>query len=129
MFHQSVIVLFFAELCWGGSVKERLEACIEARWDKLIRQAGSVVSMHTTIMEQRSMFSARLLPQSCSIVKPRRYFVPRAIRLFEAVVAQQLSLWVTDQKVRRSCHSTTNIFTVGSLSKTLDPLCFTGTVS
>ena len=40
--------------------------------------------LHTIIMDKRSMFSGRLLSQSCSTDRLRRSFVPRAIRLFNS---------------------------------------------
>ncbi|KAI3351750.1 hypothetical protein L3Q82_020590, partial [Scortum barcoo] len=83
MFYQSVIasVLFYTVVCWGGSISKK----DTSRLDKLIRRAGSVVSMkldslvtvaesrtlaimdnashplHTVISNQRSLFSERLL--------------------------------------------------------------------
>ncbi|KAI4873086.1 hypothetical protein NFI96_003088 [Prochilodus magdalenae] len=100
--------LFYAVVCWGGSIKKR----DEMRLDKLVRRAGSVVGveldsvvkvaerrtlhtllsimnddghpLHTIIMDRRSKFSGRLLSQSCSTDRLRRSFVPRAIRLFNS---------------------------------------------
>ena len=40
--------------------------------------------LHTIIADRRSMFSGRLLSQSCSTDRFRRSFVPRAIRLFSS---------------------------------------------
>ncbi|KAI4873665.1 hypothetical protein NFI96_032777, partial [Prochilodus magdalenae] len=92
MFYQTVVAscLFYAVVCWGGSIKKR----DEMRLDKLVRRAGSVVGveldsvvkvaerrtlhkllsimdndghpLHTIIMDRRSKFSGRLLSQSCS---------------------------------------------------------------
>ncbi|KAI4890783.1 hypothetical protein NFI96_007798 [Prochilodus magdalenae] len=110
MFYQTVVssCLFYAVVCWGGSIKKR----DEMRLDKLVRRAGSVVGveldsvvkvaerrslhkllcimdddghpLHTIIMDRRSKFSGRLLSQSCSTDRLRRSFVPRAIRLFNS---------------------------------------------
>ncbi|KAK3562926.1 hypothetical protein QTP86_011451 [Hemibagrus guttatus] len=108
MFYQSVItsVFFYAVVCWGGSLKSR----DATRLDKVAKRAGSVVSveqdslkevverrtlnkmlsimantdhpMHMVFCKQRSVFSGRLLSQSCSMDRLRKSFVPRAIRLF-----------------------------------------------
>ncbi|KAI4883525.1 hypothetical protein NFI96_005239 [Prochilodus magdalenae] len=89
MFYQTVVssCLFYAVVCWGGSIKKR----DEMRLDKLVRRAGSVVGveldsvvkvaerrtlhkllcildddghpLHTTIMDRRSKFSGRLLTE------------------------------------------------------------------
>ncbi|KAI4878622.1 hypothetical protein NFI96_001779, partial [Prochilodus magdalenae] len=102
MFYQTVVssCLFYAVVCWGGSIKKR----DEMRLDKLVRRAGSVVGveldsvvkvaerrtlhkllsimdddghpLHTIIMDRRSKFSGRLLSQSCSTDRPRRSFEP-----------------------------------------------------
>ncbi|KAI4895043.1 hypothetical protein NFI96_016161 [Prochilodus magdalenae] len=100
MFYQTVVssCLFYAVVCWGGSIKKR----DEMRLDKLVRRAGSVVGveldsvvkvaerrtlhkllcimdddghpLHTIIMDRRSKFSGRLLSQSCSTDRLRRSF-------------------------------------------------------
>ncbi|KAI4874405.1 hypothetical protein NFI96_007552 [Prochilodus magdalenae] len=87
MFYQTVVAscLFYAVVCWGGSIKKRDEMCL----DKLFRRAGSVVGveldlvvkvaerrtlhkllsimdvdghpLHIIIMDRRSKFSGRLL--------------------------------------------------------------------
>ncbi|KAI4898908.1 hypothetical protein NFI96_017256 [Prochilodus magdalenae] len=96
MFYQSVVasVLFYAVVCWGGSISKR----DAGRLDRLVRKAGSVLGLelesltplaerralskllhkllhimdnvhhplHSTIIRQRSSFSGRLLSQSCS---------------------------------------------------------------
>ncbi|KAI4898474.1 hypothetical protein NFI96_008605, partial [Prochilodus magdalenae] len=110
MFYQTVVssCLFYAVVCWGGSIKKR----DQMRLDKLVRRAGSVVGveldsvvkvaerrtlhkllcimdddghpLHTIIMDRRSKFSGRLLSQSCSTDRLRRSFVPRAIRLLNS---------------------------------------------
>ncbi|KAI4881097.1 hypothetical protein NFI96_007135 [Prochilodus magdalenae] len=104
MFYQTVVssCLFYAVVCWGGSIKKR----DEMRLDKLVRRAGSVVGveldsvvkaaerrtlhkllsimdddghpLHTIIMDRRSKFSGRLLSQSCSTDRLRRSFVKSA---------------------------------------------------
>ncbi|KAG5273930.1 hypothetical protein AALO_G00157260, partial [Alosa alosa] len=57
MFYQSVIasVLFYAVVCWGGSIKKR----DAGRLNRLIRKAGFVVSIEleslTTTAEKRTM--------------------------------------------------------------------------
>ena len=111
MFYQSVVasVLFYAVVCWGGSMKKR----DAGRLDRLVRRAGAVVGMeldcltsvaekrtlsrlltildndhhplHSTLNGQRSIFSGRLLSLSCSSDRLRKSFVPRAIQLFNAV--------------------------------------------
>lgn len=37
-------VLFYAVVCWGGSIKE------EGRWDRLVRKAGSVFGMELELI-------------------------------------------------------------------------------
>ncbi|KAI4880336.1 hypothetical protein NFI96_004093 [Prochilodus magdalenae] len=110
MFYQTVVssCLFYAVMCWGGSISKR----DEMRRDKLVKRAGSVVGveldsvvkvaerrtlhkllsimdddehpLHTIIIDTRSKFSGRLLSQSCSTDRLRRSFVPRVIRLFNS---------------------------------------------
>uniref|UniRef100_A0A3B1JXG3 Reverse transcriptase domain-containing protein n=1 Tax=Astyanax mexicanus TaxID=7994 RepID=A0A3B1JXG3_ASTMX len=110
MFYQSIVasILFYAVVCWGGNMKRR----DASRLDKLVRRAGAVVGMeldslvtiaerrtldkllsimnndshplHTTIMKQRSVFSGRLLSQSCTTDRLRKSFILRAIRLFNS---------------------------------------------
>ncbi|KAI4895999.1 hypothetical protein NFI96_025282 [Prochilodus magdalenae] len=110
MFYQSVVasVLFYAVVCWGGSISKR----DAGRLDRLVRKAGSVLGLelesltplaerralskllhimdnvhhplHSTIIRQRSSFSGRLLSQSCSTDRLRKSFVPQAIRLFNS---------------------------------------------
>ena len=110
MFYQSVVasVLFYAVVCWGGSSKKR----DSARLDRLVRRAGSVVGteldslvtvaerrtldkllsildnahhpLHNTFIRQRSVFSGRLLSQSCSTNRLKNSFVPLAIRLYNS---------------------------------------------
>ena len=61
MFYQSVVasILFYAVVCWGGSIKKR-EA---GRLDRLVRKAGAVVGTEldclTTVAESRTL--SRLL--------------------------------------------------------------------
>ena len=110
MFYQSVVasVLFYAVVCWGGSIKKR----DVGRLDRLVRKAGAVVGseldclttvaesrtlcrlrtildnvhhpLHRTLIGQRSIFSGRLLSLSCASDRLRRSFVPRAIQLYNA---------------------------------------------
>ena len=109
MFYQSVVasILFYAVVCWGGSIKKR----DAGRLDRLVRKAGAVVGteldclttvaerrtlsrlltlldndhpLHRTLNRQRSTFSGRLLSLSCSSDRLRKSFVPRAIQLFNA---------------------------------------------
>ncbi|KAI4880985.1 hypothetical protein NFI96_013666 [Prochilodus magdalenae] len=110
MFYQSVVasVLFYAVVCWGGSISKR----DAGRLDRLVRKAGSVLGLelesltplaerralskllhimdnvhhplHSTIIRQRSSFSGRLLSQSCSTDRLRKSFVPQAIKLFNS---------------------------------------------
>lgn len=110
MFYQTVIasILFYAVVCWGGSIKRR----DATQLDKLVRKAGSVVGaeldtltsvaekrflrkilsildnvhhpLHQTISRQRSSFRDRLLSLPCSIDRLRKLFVPQAIWLFNS---------------------------------------------
>ncbi|XP_076853506.1 uncharacterized protein LOC143508753 [Brachyhypopomus gauderio] len=110
MVYQTVVssCLFYAVVCWGGSIKKR----DEMRLDKLVRHTGSEVGveldsvvtvaerrtlhkllsimeddghpLHTIIVDQRSKFSGRFLSQSSSTDRLRKSFVPRAIRLFNS---------------------------------------------
>ena len=110
MFYQSVVasVLFYAVVCWGGSIKKR----DAGRLDRLVRKAGAVAGMeldtlatmaerrtlsrlltildndhhplHKTFDRQRSIFSGRLRSLTCSSNRLRKSFVPRAIQLFNA---------------------------------------------
>ena len=102
MFYQSVVasVIFYAVVCWGGSSKKR----DSARLDRLVKRAGSVVTvaerrtldkllsildnahhpLHNTFIRQRSVFSGRLLSQSCFYNRLRNSFVPLAIRLYNS---------------------------------------------
>ena len=110
MFYQSVVasVLFYAVVCWGGSIKKR----DAGRLDMLVRRAGAVVGteldclttvaerktlsrlltildnvhhpLHSTVNRQKSIFSGRLLSLSCSSDRLRKSFVPRAIQLYNA---------------------------------------------
>ncbi|KAI4888385.1 hypothetical protein NFI96_003394 [Prochilodus magdalenae] len=98
IFYQSVVasVLFYAVVCWGGSISKR----DAGRLDRLVRKAGSVLGLelesltplaerralskllhimdnvhhplHSTIIRQRSSFSGRLLSQSCSTDRLRK---------------------------------------------------------
>ncbi|KAI4888693.1 hypothetical protein NFI96_005457 [Prochilodus magdalenae] len=101
MFYQSVVasvVLFYAVVCWGGSISKR----DAGRLDRLVRKAGSVLGLelesltplaerralnkllhimdnvhhplHSTIIRQRSSYSGRLLSQSCSTDRLRKSF-------------------------------------------------------
>ncbi|KAI4881889.1 hypothetical protein NFI96_006948 [Prochilodus magdalenae] len=118
MFYQSVVssVLFYAVVCWGGSISRR----DAGRRDRLVRKAGSVLGLelesltplaerralnkllnimdnvhhplHSTIIRQRSSFSGRLLSQSCSTDRLRKSFVPQAIRLFNSSHSENGSL-------------------------------------
>ena len=113
MFYQSVVasVLFYAVVCWGGSIKKR----DAGRLDRLVKKARAVVGteldclttvaerrtlsrlltildndphqLHSTLNRQRSTFSGRLLSLSCSSDRLRKSFVPRAIQLFNAITA------------------------------------------
>ena len=112
MFYQSVVAsaLFYAVVCWGGSISKRNSN----RLDKLIRRAGSVVGMnldplvtvverrsmkkllaimdnashplHTVISAQKSSFSDRLLLPRCRTNRLKDSFVPRAIRLYNSAL-------------------------------------------
>src|SRR4029434_1274692 len=101
-------VLFYAVVCWGGSIKKR----DAGRLSRLVRKAGAVVCtaldclttvaerrtlsrlltildnghhpLHSTLNGQRSIFSGRLLSLSCSTDRLRKSFVPSAIQLYIA---------------------------------------------
>ena len=113
MFYQSVVasVLFYAVVCWGGSTTKK----DSSRLDKLTRRVGSVVGMkldslvsvaeertlnkllaimdnashplHTTITNQRSLFSDRLLLPRTNTNTLKNSSVPRAIKLYNSTVA------------------------------------------
>src|SRR4029434_9181888 len=59
MFYQSVVasVLFYAVVCWGGSIKKR----DAGRLDRLVRRAGAVVGTEldslTTVADRRTLSS------------------------------------------------------------------------
>ncbi|KAI4888220.1 hypothetical protein NFI96_004855 [Prochilodus magdalenae] len=134
MFYQSVVasVLFYAVVCWGGSISKR----DAGRLDRLVRKAGSVLGLelesltplaerralskllhimdnvhhplHTTIIRQRSSFSGRLLSQSCSTDRLRKSFVPQAIRLFNSSqLAAQKDATKDCSGVVPDCHGVT----------------------
>lgn len=107
MFYESVVAsaIFYAVVCWGGSVK----VADMKRFNKLIRKAGSVVGeeldnmetvaekrtlcrlrsimhnvdhpLHNVVDELRSTFSHRLTSLKCSTERHRKSFLPTAIRL------------------------------------------------
>ena len=117
MFYQSVVasVLFYAVVCWGGSIKKR----DAGRLDRLVRKAGAVAGteldslitvaerrtlsrlltildnvhhpLHRTLDSQRSIFSDRLRSLACSSDRLRKSFVPRAIQLFNATHKERRS--------------------------------------
>ncbi|XP_062865661.1 B-cell receptor CD22-like [Trichomycterus rosablanca] len=80
MFYQSVVasVLFYAVLCWGGSIKNK----DEARLDKLISRAGAVVGIEleslVTVAERRTLSKLHSImdivnhPLHTVVVKQRR---------------------------------------------------------
>ena len=110
MFYQSVVasVLFYAAVCWGGSLGKKQAK----RLDKLVKKAGSVIGvkmdsleevverytmrmveailnnmdhpLHNTLMDQRSSGGGRLLSLRCRTERYRRSFIPTAIRLFNS---------------------------------------------
>lgn len=110
MFYQSVVasVLFYTVVCWGGSLSKK----DASRLDKLIRCASSVIGMkldslvkvnetktvkklldiinnashplHSVIINQRSLFSQRLLLPSCRTNRLKNSFIPQAIRLYNS---------------------------------------------
>ncbi|XP_051789625.1 uncharacterized protein LOC127529603 [Erpetoichthys calabaricus] len=110
MFYQTVVVsaLFYAVVCWRGSIKKR----DTSRLDKLVRKAGSIVGMeldsltsvaerqalsrllsimenplhllNSIISRQRSSFSDRLLSPSCSTDRLKRSFLHHTMRLFNS---------------------------------------------
>ncbi|XP_076606376.1 uncharacterized protein LOC143332617 [Chaetodon auriga] len=110
MFYQTVVAsaLFYAAVCWGGSIKKR----DVTRLDKLVRRVGSVVGteidrlisvaerralsrllsimdnplhpLHSVIFRQRSSFSDRLLSLSCSTDRLRKSFLSHTMWLFNS---------------------------------------------
>lgn len=106
MFYQSVVasVLFYAAVCWGGSIRHR----DARRLDRLVKRAGSVIGarldtleevverctikmfesivncpdhpLHNTIVDRRGS-SGRLLSLRCRTERFKRSFAPTAIRL------------------------------------------------
>ena len=108
VFYQGILasVLFFAVLCWGGSIT----VADKNRINKMIKKAGSVIglppdSLETTITKrtrrklntilsfeghplysvfnaQRSSFSDRFLLLRCSTERFRRSFVPASLKFF-----------------------------------------------
>uniref|UniRef100_A0A8C4T3P3 Reverse transcriptase domain-containing protein n=1 Tax=Erpetoichthys calabaricus TaxID=27687 RepID=A0A8C4T3P3_ERPCA len=110
MFYQMAVVsaLFYAVVCWGGSIKKK----DASRLDKLVRKAGSIVGtemdsftsvaerrvlkrllsimenpmhpLNSVISRQKSSFSDRLLSLSCSTDRLRRLFLPQTMRLFNS---------------------------------------------
>lgn len=112
MFYHSVVAgtIFYAAVCWGGSVTER----DAGRLDDLIRKAGSVLGrrvdslkavvekrmwtkladlldntnhpLDRTLTEQSSSHSGRLTALRSRTERHRRSFIPSAIRLFNSSV-------------------------------------------
>ncbi|KAL3065695.1 hypothetical protein OYC64_015782 [Pagothenia borchgrevinki] len=108
IFYQSVVAsaLFFAAVCWGGSIR----AGDTSRINKLIRKAGSVIGikldpfeavverrtlnrllsimdnpthpLHLQLDSQRSSFSNRLLQLPCHKDRYWKTFLPTAITLY-----------------------------------------------
>ena len=106
MFYQSVVagVLFYAAVCWGGSIRHR----DARRLERLLKRAGSVIGvrldtleevvqrctvkmfktimicpdhpLHSTFMDRRGS-SGRLLSLRCRTERFKRSFAPTAIRL------------------------------------------------
>lgn len=108
IFYQSVVAsaIFFAVVCWGGSIR----ASDTNRLEKIIKKAGSVLGLklesfetvmerrklnkllsimdndqhplHHTVNRQRSTFSHRLLQLRCRRDRYRKSFRPHAITLY-----------------------------------------------
>lgn len=108
VFYQGILasVLFYAVLCWGGSITVE----DKNRINKLIKKAGSVIGctpdslevtcgkriraklktvltseshpLHSTFKGLRSSFSERLVMPKCSTERLRRSFIPAAVRYF-----------------------------------------------
>ena len=108
--YQSVVVgaVFFAAVCWGGSIR----GADAKKLNKLIRKAGSVLGcpldgfelvvehrslnkltatldntshpLHDLLVRQRSTFSNRPIQLRCSRERYRRSFVPTAIKLYSS---------------------------------------------
>ena len=112
MFYQSVVasVLFYAAVCWGGSMTDRNSR----RLDRLVKKASSVLGrsldplgavverrtrsivqsilendrhpLHSILEGQRSSNSWRLISLRCRTERFRRSFVPSAIRLHNTLI-------------------------------------------
>lgn len=108
VFYQDILanVLFYAVLCWGGSISMD----DSNRINKLIKKAGSVIGvtpdsleviverrtrsklktillfdghpLHNVFKGLRSSFSERLVMPRCSTERLRKSFVPAAVRYF-----------------------------------------------
>ncbi|KAL3050687.1 hypothetical protein OYC64_012664 [Pagothenia borchgrevinki] len=108
IFYQSVVAsaLFFAAVCWGGSIRDS----DTSRINKLIRKAGSVIGikldpfeavverrtlnrllsimdnpthpLHLQLDSQRSSFSNRLLQLPCHKDRYWKTFLPTPITLY-----------------------------------------------
>uniref|UniRef100_A0A8C4SCV5 TIR domain-containing protein n=1 Tax=Erpetoichthys calabaricus TaxID=27687 RepID=A0A8C4SCV5_ERPCA len=119
MFYQTVVAstLFYAVVCWGGSIKKK----DASRLDKLVSKAGSIVGMeldsltsvaerralsrllsimenplhplNSIISRQKSSFSDRLLSLSCSTDRLRRSFLPQTIFFFLFFSRMHLAIW------------------------------------
>lgn len=108
IFYQGILasVLFYAVLCWGGSISTD----DKNRINKIIKRAGSVIGLnpdklevivekrtrtklktvllydnhplHNIFRDLKSSFSERLVMPRCSTERLRRSFVPAAVRYF-----------------------------------------------
>ena len=120
MFYHSVVasVMFFAVVCWGGSVTRH----DEGRLDKLVKKASSTAGfdfdsllvtlekriekkansillcpvhpLRDIILEQRSPRSSRFVAMDCRTERLRRSFIPHALRLF---VEQKRGFFIDDE--------------------------------
>ncbi len=110
MFYQSVVVsvLFYAAVCWGGSIKHK----DARRLEKLVKRAGSDWNqvgftggcverytqkkveailnysdhpLHNIFMDRRNSGSGRLISLHCRTERYRRSFIPTAIRLYNSL--------------------------------------------
>ncbi|XP_051787946.1 uncharacterized protein LOC127529166 [Erpetoichthys calabaricus] len=75
MFYQTVVTsaLFYAVVCWGGSIKKR----DASRLDKLVRKAGSIVGMELDSLT--SMAERRALSRLLSIMENPLHLLNRII--------------------------------------------------
>ena len=114
MFYQSAVasVLFYAAVCWGGSVMDK----DAKRLNKLVKKAGSVLGerpdslesvverctnnklqaimdnvshpLHSTLVAQKSKRKDLFLSVPCTNNRFKNTFIPTAIRLFNSTAGR-----------------------------------------